>query len=49
MPSTAVHAESDRSLSSRIDTPSDSEELDLSGFVVILFFCLNIIFLKKEN
>ena len=45
MSSAAVHVESDASLS-RTDTPSDSEELDISGLVVILSFCLNIIFLK---
>lgn len=49
VPSAAVHAESDASLS-MTDTPSDSEELDLSGLVVILSFFFNIIFLiKKEN
>ena len=37
----AVHAESDA---------SDSEELDLSGLDVILFFCFNFILLIKiEN
>lgn len=43
MPSTAARTESDASLS-RTDTPSDSEEHDLSGFVVILILCFNSIF-----
>ena len=41
MPSAAVHAESDGSLS-RTDTPSDSEELDFSGLVEVLSFCSNL-------
>ena len=44
----AVHAESDASLYSRTDTPSDSEELDLSGLIVILFFA-SIYIVNKDR